>query len=74
MARNKWLKLVPDYTAKSGGRRWQVVDRASDHVYAKLYRTPQGQYSFTLTNYPHRGSKLFGSESAALEAIEREVF
>lgn len=74
MARNKWLKLVQNNTAKSGGRRWQVVGRSDGHVYATLYRTPQGQYSFTLVNYPHRGSRLFGSESGALEAIEREVF
>jgi len=74
VARNKWLKLIQLNTAKSGGRRWQVVGRSDGHVYATLYRTPQGQYSFALANYAHSSSKLFGSESSALEAIEREVF
>lgn len=74
MARNRQLKLVAVKSMNVGGKAWDVVDRETGQIYARLFRTNQGNYSFRLTNYPQGKQRLFGSEGMALQAIEREVF
>lgn len=74
MARNKRLRI--DLVTGRGVSRgvYEVLDRVTDQRYALLYRQNGGGWRFRLDNYPHRMSKLFGSETTALEAVEMEVF
>lgn len=74
MARNKRLSTSP-ITGRGISRGvYEVLDRVTGQRYALLYLQNSGGWRFRLENYPHRMSKLFGSASTALEAVEREVF
>lgn len=62
---------------KRGGSRGGTYDvliaSTGQHVATVSFFKSSSSFRFTLDNYPHHHSKMFGTMKATLDAIEKEV-